>query len=190
MSELKDILGVGTRQQFKLDGTNVIDIFPVRITDSGRPTSPQAGDITISGLTIRQDLWDEGDFETYEWELNHQYLDSGDCTLHARVHPTTDLAGTIELQYEFIIGKINPDMTISTRSGGTVTMTGTFTAGDATAGKGLYVTATISGSTYNLTNGEMLIGNITRNNNSYNDSVGMSEIGLHIPVGQTGENFS
>ena len=190
MAELENIIGA-TQSEFELNGTNYIDIFPVIIADSARPTSPQAGDVVIQGKTLRMNLWSELDFLTYKWELSHEYKSGEDVQLHARVHPTTDLVGIIEYEFDFIIGVINATTgVVTTKSGATVTMSGTFTAGDHTAGNGLYLSVWIDADTLNLASGEMLMGNITRKDNTYNDDVGVAEIGLHIPVGKTGDKFN
>jgi hypothetical protein len=190
MGKLSDNLGTSTKQEYQFNGTNFIDVFPIKVNDSGRPTSPNYGDVVLAGKTIRAELWSEGDFQGYEYELNHQYKENGDCGLHCRVFPINDLAGTFEIEFDYIINSIDiATKIISTRSGGTAVMSGTFNAGDYTAGKGVYAIATIDGVALNLKQGEMLQGNVTRNNGTYANDIAVSEIGLHIPVGSTGQKF-
>ena len=187
--KLSEVLGT-TQEGYMLDGSNYIDEFPVLINDSGRPTSPVVDDFTIAGMTLRSEFWSEGDFQGYIWELNHFYKSGGNPLIHARVFPENDLAGAFEFEYQFIINSIDvPTGVIYTRAGATITLNGSFNAGDYSAGKGVYVSTTIDGTALNLKSGEMLKGNFKRNNSAYNDDIVIEEIGLHLPIGKQGAKF-
>ena len=181
--ELENIIGA-TQAKFTLSGDNSIDVFPVVVFDSTNPTNPSLGSITIQGVTYRTELWSVGDEKTYKYEINHQYKDGANCELHCRVFPTTDNLGTFGFEYEYFV--LHADGTTS--AGTTVTLSGEFSTGDKTANIGQYINAVIDGTS--LVNGDMLIGVFSRSTGTNSDNISISEVGLHIPVGQTGKNIS
>lgn len=189
MKYLQNIMGAVT-QAFKFDGTNYVDVFPIKANDANNANRPTDNNFTFGGITYRAEFWSIGDLQGLEYEINHNYKNNGTCKLHARVFPTTDAAGDFEFQYQFIINSIDvPTGVISTRAGATATLSGTFAANDFTNGKGVYATVDIDGDALNLQSGEMLQGNFVRNSDTYAPDVVVAEIGLHIPVGKTGDNF-
>jgi len=180
--ELETIIGA-EQSAFTLSGDNSIDVFPVAVFDSSNPTNPSLGSITIQGVTYRTELWDVGDEKTYKYELNHQYKSGENCELHCRVFPTTDSLGTFSFEYEYFILHVDG----TTSAGTTVTGNGAFETGDKTANKGQYVSMPINGAS--LISGDMLIGVFSRSTGTNSDDVSISEVGLHIPVGKTGDDL-
>lgn len=179
MGKLSTNLGT-PEQGYKFDGTNYIDVFPVLVEDSTNPTRPSTGTITIQGVTIRTELWSEGDNQTVKFELNHEYKDGGNIEFHMRVFPINDNAGTVNYSYTFFVTHVD----CSTSVGGVATGTATFEAGDKTLNKGQYVSMAFDGT--NLVAGDMTEGVLKRETGTYASNVSKSEFGCHIPIGQTG----
>lgn len=181
---LTNSVGVDDVQKIKFDGSNSVDVFPIFIFDSSNPTNPSLGNITIQGVTYRTELWDEGDEQTVKFELNHEYKSGEGVELHCRVFPTNDLAGIVEFSYEYFVLHVDG----TTDSGSTESGSATFAVSDKTNNIGKYISIPLTGT--NLVSGDMVIGIFSRSNNSYNDEVSISEIGLHIPVGKTGDDLA
>ena len=184
MPKLSEILGTSTGQEYKLDGTNSIDVFPTLSYVPQGVGAPDSGTITIQGVTYPTALWADGEYIGVSFELNHQYKSGGDCEMHARVFPVNDNAGTVVFTYQYYVLHVDG----TTSAGDTLTLSGTITAGDKTANIGQYINAAITGT--NLTEGDQLVGVFTRDaSGTYGSDVSLTEIGVHIPVGQTGTNF-
>lgn len=181
---LRSELGTASSQGYKLDGTNSIDVFPIFTFDPQGATSPDYGTITIQGVTMPTDLWDDNEYKTVKFELNHEYKDGSDCDIHTRVFPTDDTAGTIAFEFNYFVMHVDG----TTSAGATKTLSGTIEANDKTNNIGQYLSAVISGTS--LVNGDQLIGTFKRlATGTYGSDVSIMEIGCHIPVGQTGRNF-
>jgi len=181
---LKDALGCTASQEYKLDATNSIDVYPNAIFEPQGVSSPDYGTITIQGITYPTQLWDDSEYVPIKVELNHQYEAGEDCDIHIRAAATDDTAGTAIFTYEYFVCHVDN----TTSAGDTVTITATIEAGSSTANKIYYASTVIDGT--NLVAGDMLIGKFTRSaTGTYGADVSLAEIGLHIPVGRVGANL-
>ena len=183
MRNIEEIIGT-TEEEFKLDGTNKVDIFPIFTYEPGGASSPDSGSITIQGVAMPCLLWAEGEFIGATYEIPHTYKNGAYIDFHVRGFPVNDNAGDISFSFNYFVLHVDG----TTSAGGTLTATGTITAGDKTANKGFYIEDQITVPT-GLVDGDQLCGRITRDSiGGYGSDIAEMEFGMHVSEGKVGNN--
>lgn len=180
--EFETIIGA-TQANFTLSGDNNIDVHPVFAFDPSGASSPDYGTVTIQGITYPTQLWAENEHLTVKFELNHEYDNGGRVDIHARLFPINDNAGTVNFEFQYFVQRSDG----TSAAGETLSLGTTIEANDKTNNIGRYMSALLD--TTNRVSGDMIIGTFKRVAGTYGSDVSVSEIGMHIAVGATGDNF-
>lgn len=183
MADITEIIGT-SREEFLLDGSNEIDFFPVIISNPLGGTAPDAGNITIQGVTFATVLYAVNETQGVKIELNHMYKAGGHVDFHIRFFPVDDNAGTVNFSFNYFILHVD-----GTTTAGTLVNLAekTIVAGDKTANKAQY--AKIDLTATGFVSGDMIIGQFKRTAGTYGSDVAIMEIGCHGAVGKVGHKI-
>lgn len=178
--DIQDIIGA-IRDQFLLDGSNEIDFFPAIMSDPIGGTAPDAGNITIQGVTFAVMLYAVNETQGVKIELNHHYKNGGYVDFHVRYFPVNNNAGTVNFSFNYFILHVD-----GTTTAGTLVniQEKTISTNDLTANKGQYASVILNSD--NFVSGDMIIGQFKRTAGTYGSDVAIIEIGLHGGIGKIG----